>query len=262
VWRARLKDGAHSSISLDGSDAFLATGKHDLRGWARETSGSQNALVAMKNYFVLSVDQQTALNGHVEVILFPGGYAGLQLVEGGGANLCALVTREKLRALGGNWDRLLDHMLARSPHLARRLSGAATALDRPLALSAIPYGYCAPASSPEPTPWRLGDQAAVIPSFCGEGMAIALHTADLAARIYLSGASPAVFHAQVRDQFAHRLYRTTMLSRLIIAMPSLAQAVRPWPSILSEIFHATRLPQGNFGSSFGISAGIDTVRSA
>jgi menaquinone-9 beta-reductase len=243
VWRARATSaGAHAEIVVEGRDAFLATGKHDLRGWPRTARGVQGGLVAMKVYFVLTPEQQLEIAGNVELILFPGGYTGLQPVEGGWVNLCALITREKLRSLGGKWDGLLDHMQHSSTHLARRLSGARPVLEYPLALSGIPYGYCAPVSDDDASPWRLGDQAAVIPSFSGDGMAIALHTADRAAELYLEGATAAVFHAELRREFARRLKLATIISRLVIAVPSLAQAVRIWPSVLAGIFSATRVP--------------------
>lgn len=73
-------------------------------------------------------------------------------------------------------------------------------------------------------------------------MAIALYTGCRAAQLYLEGATSASFHREVRDQFERRLYWGTMLSRLLITIPSLAQAVRLWPSVLSEIFTVTRLP--------------------
>jgi menaquinone-9 beta-reductase len=242
VWRAAATSASGESTVVEGRDAFLATGKHDLRGWLRTAKGVQGELVAMKMHFVLTPEQQAELSGHVELILFPAGYAGLQLVEGGCANLCALVTREKLRLLGGRWPGLLDHMRHYSAHLARRLSGAAPALENPLALSSIPYGYCAPAPDDDASPWRLGDQAAVIPSFSGDGVAIALHTADRAAELYLEGAAAADFHAEMRREFGRRLQLATIISRLLIAVPSLTQAVRIWPAALAGIFTATRVP--------------------
>ena len=243
LWRLQITNNAHASISIQAPDAFLATGKHDLRGWTRALHGTQSSLVALKMYFVLSPEQQSNLAGYVEIILYSGGYAGLQLVEGGGANLCALVTREKLQSLGGHWDHLLDHMCQHSPHLAQRLSGARPMLERPLAASSIPYGYCAEESTNEPSPWRLGDQAAVIPSFSGDGMSIAVYTAHRAAQFYLEGATPAAFHRELRRSFRRHLYFATLLSRMVVAIPSLAQAVRLWPSMLSEIFSATRVPE-------------------
>jgi len=252
-WRAQITDAAQNSISIHGGDAFLATGKHDLRGWPRRTQGSQNKLIALKMDFALSPKQQGELAGCVELILFPGGYAGLQPVESGCANLCLLITREKLRSLGGRWDHLLDHMQHHSSFLARRLSGAKPMLNRPLALSSIPYGYCTSSGVDELSPWRLGDQAAVIPSFCGDGIAIALYTAKRASELYLGGATAATFHREVRRELKNRLFCTTMLSRLIIAMPSLAKAVRLWPSLLTEIFSATRLSTSSIQAASNVS---------
>jgi flavin-dependent dehydrogenase len=244
TWRACVGSARSQAVAVEARDAFLATGKHDLRGWLRTARGVQGELVAMKMYFALAPEQRAEVAGHVELILFPGGYAGLQPVESGGANLCALVTREKLRSLGGKWQGLLDHMRHHSIHLARRLSGAAPALVAPLALSAIPYGYCAPAPNDDASPWRLGDQAAVIPSFSGDGVAIALHTADRAAELYLKGATAADFHAEIRREFGRRLQLATIISRLLIVVPSLSQAVRIWPAALAGIFSATRVPSG------------------
>ena len=68
---------------------LLATGKHEARGAARR--GRPSSLVGFKTYFRLAPAQHQALSGHVELMLFPGGYAGLQMVEGQKANFCVLV---------------------------------------------------------------------------------------------------------------------------------------------------------------------------
>lgn len=243
TWKTQITDPSKASTTILGQDAFLATGKHDLRGWRRSTRGTHATLVALKMYFILSPEQQKKINSHVELILYPGGYAGLQPVEDGYVNLCALITKERLRSLGGGWHDLLDHMVDYSPHLEKRLAGARPVLDHPLAVSSIPYGYRAGAiEEGAESPWKLGDQAAVIPSFCGDGMAIAFYTADRASQFYLGGSTSAAFHADVRRQLERRLYWTSMLSRFLVAMPSLAQALRLHPSALQEIFTATRLP--------------------
>lgn len=54
--------------------------------------------------------------------------------------------------------------------------------DKPLAVFGIPYGFVHKDSNTTPGLYRLGDQIAVIPSFSGDGMAIALHTATFAVR--------------------------------------------------------------------------------
>lgn len=242
-WRAQAMSATtEDDLTVEGREAFLATGKHDLHGWGRSAKGTQAGLVAMKMYFALTPEQQAELCGNVELILFPGGYGGLQPVERGHANLCVLLTRKKLRSLAGKWERVLDHMQTHSTHLALRLCGAVPVLERPLALSSIPYGYCAPVPQNLCSPWRVGDQAAVVPSFSGDGMAIAFHTAELAAELYLEGASAAAFHAEIRSRYGLRLGFATLISRLAIATPAVSQAVRMWPGVLSEIFKTTRVP--------------------
>jgi flavin-dependent dehydrogenase len=115
-------------------------------------------------------------------VLFDGGYAGLQPVEGGRLNLCLLVDGARFRSLGG-WPALLAGLL-REPGLAP-LADARALLARPLAISRVPYGHLARTS--DDGLWRLGDQAAVIPSFCGDGMAIALESGRLAAAMLAAG---------------------------------------------------------------------------
>ena len=51
----------------------------------------------------------------------------------------------------------------------------------PASVAGLPYGYVCRATDCAEGLYRVGDQLAVIPSFTGEGIAIALPTARLAA---------------------------------------------------------------------------------
>jgi flavin-dependent dehydrogenase len=236
VWAAQLADGK----VLRARQLFLATGKHDLGGWHRPP-GRQNDLVAFKMYFALSSAQQFALRGWIELCLFPGGYAGLQLAEDGSANLCLLVNRRTLHACGNDWQKLLEHMVNFSDHLAERLEGARALLQRSLALSSIPYGMLL--RSTEPGLWRLGDQVAVTPSFSGDGMSIALHSAEIAARLYCKGASSAEFAARMHHELWKPVALATTVSQLMIAAPVLAPIMKLWPPLLRVLAQGTRVPQ-------------------
>ncbi len=246
-WRAVLQRGPAMAESLAAATAFLATGKHDLHGRSRPP-GRQSGLVAFKMYWRLTPEQAAALAGHVELVLFPGGYAGLQAVEEGAANLCCLVERRQLRRLeylagsAGRWQALLAAMRQACPHLRQRLAGAAPLLDRPLALSAIPYGYVRRAAEGV---WAIGDQAAVIPSFTGDGMSIALHSGCLAAEMYLSGATATSFQQRLHADLRSRIGWATALSRGLVN-PSLqslfASAVSLRPSLLGWVAGRTRIP--------------------
>jgi flavin-dependent dehydrogenase len=176
------------------------------------------------------------------LFLFPGGYGGLSLVEHDAANLCFVVRRTTLHT-AGSWDRVLSSVLADNPLIRQRLSSAKALWDRPLALSSIPYGYLANRSS---NLWCVGDQAAVIPSFTGDGMSIALHSAALAAEMYLAGQSPLDYCQTLKNQLNRGMSLSVLLSRAMVASAtrSLAPvALALFPNVLQWIAASTRIPQ-------------------
>ncbi len=188
---------------------LLATGKHDVRGLPRPDGPDE---IGFKMYF-RDPTLSRRFDGAVAVTFFDGGYAGLQPVEGGRLNLCLLVNGAHYRELG-NWPALLAR-LTREPALAA-LADAEPLLPRPLAISRVPYGHLA-----GPTTdglWRLGDQAAVIPSFCGDGMAIALESGRLAATMLAQGANAADYQRVLLTRTRHPVR---------LAMAALAVARHP-----------------------------------
>ncbi len=232
-----------NASQLDAPTVFQASGKHDLHGHARP-SGSQSDLIAFKMYWRLTPKQAAQLEGHVELCLYPGGYCGLQPVEHGVANLCCLIRRSIFQQLGGKWDALLQSMKAHCDHLRQRLDGAAPELLRPLALSAIPYGFLRGHSEGL---WHLGDQAAVIPSFAGDGMSIALHSGCLAAGMFLNGASPQDFQARLYADLAKQVPFATFFSKCLVAEPQrsiMEAAAKLWPGAIRLIANRTRLQSG------------------
>ena len=227
---------------LPGGAVFLATGKHDLRGVRRTPARAPEDLVGLKMYFRLHPDQAAALAGHVELVLFGGGYAGLQLIEGGIANLCLLIRRDRFNAAGADWPGVQDHLERAAPHLRQRLAGAVPLLDRPLSIFRVPYGYVHPAGADRPGLFRLGDQVAVIPSFSGDGVSIALHTAFAAVRAQ-TGEGPAAYHQTMRRDLSGQIARASHLLRAGRLAPGLAvQAARLWPGALRWIASVTRVP--------------------
>ncbi len=254
-WQLRLATGA----TLSANTVFLATGKHDLRGFSRP-AGRHTSLIAFKQYIILDPKQHAALGPSIELILFPHGYAGLQPVEPDAdgnprANLCLVVDRNHLRSLstssgassgsGGNtWPTLLAYLLQVSPHLRRRLAGSEPLLAQPLALSNIPYGLLR-RSPPALGLWPLGDQAAVIPSLTGDGMSIALHTAHLAAAMYLANQTARDFTTAVHSTLRCQLALATVASRLAVQpvlQPAIATLARFHPPLLQHLARATRIP--------------------
>ncbi len=222
---------------------FLATGKHDLRVGGRVPLARPDALVGFKTYFRLAPAQLEALAGTVEVILLAGGYAGLQPVEDGRAVLCLLIHRDGLARAGGNWPGLLAALRLSSAHVRARLEGAVALLARPLTIARVPFGYMHLPAAAESV-FRLGDQACVIPSFSGDGMAMALHSAALAVRSYLAGASPSQYHHQLRDDVTGPIRRAGLLheaGRGGRGQALLFHVLRLWPALIGRAATATRI---------------------
>jgi flavin-dependent dehydrogenase len=226
------------------TDVFLATGKHDLR--ARPRSGSGHGAVGMKMYFHLGPRQNALLAGAIELILFPGGYAGVQCVEGGRAVVCIAVQRTRFRQAGGDWAGLLALVSAVTPHLNDVLAGATALLPRPLAVAGIPYGllHAVSRSAPSDGLFRLGDQAAVIPSLTGDGIAIALHSGARAAGVWLSGGDSDSFHLGFARELGAQMRLARVLHRACMsgALQPAAVRVAEWfPFVLRQAARGTRI---------------------
>jgi flavin-dependent dehydrogenase len=226
---------------------FLATGKHDVHDW-RRSGGTQNDFIGFKCHFRLVPQQKAALAEHVEMTLFDGGYAGLEPVESGKANLCLVVTKRRFARYGKHWSELLDAILTATPLLAERLAGAEPCWPRPLSIFGIPYGfvYRAPSDASNELNqgfYRLGDQMAVIPSFAGYGMSIALHTAFLAVECYLREDAD-VYHRRARSDLLPLIRSASVLSRTAaypVAQRGMLFACRIRPELISLIASHNRI---------------------
>jgi len=115
--------------------------------------------------------------------------------------------------------------------------------DRPLAISSIPYGHLA--GQPFGL-WCVGDQAAVIPSFTGDGMSIALHSAALATEMYLDGESAEQYNRRIHAQLSRGMSLATCLSRTIVTKAGCSLALfglSLFPNAMRWIAASTRIPK-------------------
>lgn len=236
MWQATLDDGAVCAAPT----AFLATGKHDLRGHARPKDPQR--WVAFKMYYRLSPAQAAELAGASELMLYPGGYGGIQPVEDGIANLCCVVQQRYLARAGNRWESFLAKMQRDCPHLAMRLAGAEPLLSRPVAITHIPYGHIR--RSTEDGLYCIGDQAAVIPSFTGDGISIALHTARCAVAAYVGGESAPEFQAKLRSALLPQMRLAEFAAGGLnnaLARAVLPFCLRVWPGVMRVTARLTRI---------------------
>jgi menaquinone-9 beta-reductase len=199
-----LKDGER----LTPDSLFIGTGKHELRGLGRERA--EDPAVGIRVRLSPHPSLSLLVGGAIELHLFEGGYAGLMLQEDGSGNLCMAVRKSRLTQAGGSAQALLSHLGDTHPHLAERLSflPSDAHID---AIAAIPYGWRT--SETRPGQFRLGDQAACIPSLAGEGNGLALASGIRAADAWLDGGPTA--SCDFQRSFADSTWRPVSAARIL-----------------------------------------------
>lgn len=245
---ARVRGIGDGRIQLRGGDAvtpavvLLATGKHDLRGQGRPTPWrGRDDMIGLKMHLRLPAGR---LDRTVELQLFPGGCAGVQPVDGA-ANLCITVSGRAYASAGGTLDGLLAAIALANPSFAATMAGAEPLWPKPLAIARVPYGHLhRPGRDASGRFWRLGDQAAVTPSFTGDGLAIALESGLLAADAIVEGAPRRSYEAALYRLASRQIRPARLLQALVerpaLYRPALAVAAR-LPALLAIGARTTRL---------------------
>ncbi len=169
---------------IDADSLFLATGKHDLRGLARPKLETADSTLGLRVKIGPHPRLTALIGSSIELHLFDRGYVGLLLQEDGRANLCLAVRKSRLAEAGGKPDLLLRQLGDAVPGLGERLAFLENVPDAD-AIASVPYGWRA--TQTVPGIFRLGDQAAVIPSIAGEGNGIAIASGIAAAAFWASG---------------------------------------------------------------------------
>lgn len=116
---------------------------------------------------------------------FRGGYCGLNAIEEGKYNLCYLGSREQLRAYG-SIEEMERQILWKNPILKRIFSESDFLLDKPEVINEINFESKLPV---ENHILMIGDSAGLITPLCGNGMAMAIHSAKLAVEALDHGTS-------------------------------------------------------------------------
>lgn len=241
-------------VELAGADALepraiiLATGKHDLRGAGGRRLPADPALGL--RWRLAGTPRLHALVGHaVELHLFSGGYAGLAVQEDGSANLCMAVKRSVLAAAGGDPLALLERLASGNPALEVRIDAAGSAPGPAQAVANVPYGWIA--DQPAGDALRIGDQAAVIPSLAGEGMAIALASGVEAGQAIGQGMDAARFQRRL----ARRAWLPVRVAGAIAHVGTseagarmTVRAVGLWPGLSGVAARLSRMSGGRFYS--------------
>ncbi|CDO36563.1 NAD(P)/FAD-dependent oxidoreductase [Novosphingobium sp. KN65.2] len=235
------------------SNVLLATGKLPVREDRQEhREKDADPYVGFKMHYRLSRRAKEQLAGAVQLTLLEGGYAGLQMVEGGRANLCLIVKRSRFSRIGRNWSDM-QALLASLPRGGEWLAEAEPLFDKPVTIGNLSYGMASACPSDDLV-FRLGDQAGMTASLTGDGMALALRSAFIAAECLLEGKGAADYRERHRAETGLQISRAMALQR-VLEQPVLRTMgiglLRAWPGLLTYLAFATRLTQRRPEPEFG-----------
>jgi flavin-dependent dehydrogenase len=228
---------------------FLATGKHELKKILHR-DGRENSALGFKMHLRLSPQARSELAQDVALFFFRGGYAGLCAVENDDINLCFIVDRKLYHDVGNTFEDVLSFLKNQNHGLDKMLKDSIPLWKHPLAIANLPYGYVFEPRDLSHVPvglFPLGDQFAVIPSFTGSGMAIALYTARKAVEHFHQRGNQGVL-PYTRECFrtiGPRM-RLAYPVHAITQFPFLADTtigfLKPVPKIARYLLAQTRMP--------------------
>lgn len=118
----------------------------------------------------------------IELYSFDRGYLGVNSVEGGITNICGLVHASRLAGHKGRWDSFVETIRSEEPRLETLYSRHEPAQEH--YLSSEPVIFRA-RSAVEGGVFMIGDASGVLDPLTGNGMAMAIQSALLAAPVLL-----------------------------------------------------------------------------
>jgi flavin-dependent dehydrogenase len=137
----------------------------------------------------------------IELHSFRRGYLGVNSVDGGVVNICGLVHASRLAGHKGRWDAFVETIRAEEPALDAIYSKHAPAQEQ--FLSSEPVIFRA-RSAVEAGIFMVGDASGVIDPLTGNGMAMAMQSALLAAPLILRLLESPGDRARVENEYRER----------------------------------------------------------
>ena len=177
---------------------------------------------------------------------FNGGYCGLSKTESGVVNACYLASYESFKKYK-DINVFQEKVLSQNPFLDTFFKKAEMLFEKPLTISQISFSE---KKAVENHILMLGDSAGLIHPLCGNGMAMAIHSAKLVSEILIKG-KPAHFKreniehqyaSQWQHTFSKRLQTGKTIQKLLLK-PTFAgigfKVAKVFPSIVPRIIKKT-----------------------
>jgi flavin-dependent dehydrogenase len=178
---------------------------------------------------------------------FNGGYCGVSKVENNIINICYLADYATFKQYK-NIEDYQQNVLYKNKHLKAVFENSKLLFDKPLTISQISFEKKQPV---ENHILMIGDTAGLIHPLCGNGMAMAIHSAKIASELILDYyADKCIFRNQLEKNytkewnihFGKRIAMGRMLARVLTNKTLtniFVSLVASFPKILPEIIKQT-----------------------
>jgi flavin-dependent dehydrogenase len=178
---------------------------------------------------------------------FNGGYCGVSKIENNVINLCYLADYATFKQYK-NIEDYQQNVLYKNKHLKSVFENSTLLFDKPLTISQISFEKKQPI---ENHMIMIGDTAGLIHPLCGNGMAMAIHSAKIASELILAYyADKSISRNQLEKKyrkewnkhFGKRIFMGRILARILTNKPitnMFVSLVASFPKILPQIIKQT-----------------------
>ncbi len=212
-------------VAISGTGTCQATmviGAYGKRGqldkrFKRDFIQKKSSWLGVKAHYELAdfPDKVVALHN------FDGGYGGLSKTETDAVNFCYLASYETFKRCK-DMTEFQANVVSKNPFLASFLAKAKPLFEQPLTIAQISFE---PKKTVEHHILMCGDAAGLIHPLCGNGMAMAIHSAKIASELVISYFNNAIkdratmeneYTSEWRKHFGHRLQMGRHLQTLLL----------------------------------------------
>ncbi|KGO94717.1 NAD(P)/FAD-dependent oxidoreductase [Flavobacterium subsaxonicum] len=178
---------------------------------------------------------------------FSGGYCGVSKVEDNRINICYLADYATFKQYK-NIEEYQQQVLYKNKNLKAIFENSTLLFDKPLTISQISFDKKAPV---ENHILMMGDTAGLIHPLCGNGMAMALHSAKIASELVLEYFEGSIASRQQLEKsytkawnsnFRRRMLMGRLLAKLLrskIMANQLLKMMIQFPALLPKIIKQT-----------------------
>ena len=128
---------------------------------------------------------------------FKGGYCGVSKVENNVVNVCYLADYETFKNYK-NIEEYQDKVVSANPNLKAVFSNMTLLFDKPLTISQVSFEK---KEAVENHMLMIGDTAGLIHPLCGNGMAMAIHSAKIAAELVEAYCNKQLTRKQLEENY-------------------------------------------------------------